>query len=202
MSTTFWVWVHLSFILLVGRLLIRLTRQWELPVKGYAAALLLIGALSMMPYQGVDLAGWLLALTGMLSVGSLLVLLLGILPRLGVNADIDQDQQRSSWPLWLILGMALYPAALGWVSLDTYAWGYDPLMSWICLGLSPLFWLLRQRLIGLWLSLSVLAWTIELGESSNLWDYLIDPWLVMAAIVWLIGQLSSKRPHQVGQEGP
>lgn len=202
MSTTFWVWVHLSFILLIGRLLIRLTRQWELPIKGYAAALLLIGVLSMMPYQGVDLAGWLLALTGMLSVGSLLVLLLGILPRLGMKFEIDQDQQRGSWPLWLILGMVLYPAALGWISLDTYAWGYDHRMSWICLGLSPLFWLLRQRLIGLWLSLSVLAWTMELGESSNLWDYLIDPWLVMAAIIWPIGQLFSKRPHQVGQEGP
>jgi len=202
MSTPFWVWVHLSFFLLVGRLLIRLTRQWELPVKGYAAVLLLIGALGMMPYQGVDLAGWLLALTGMLSVGSLLVLMLGILPRLGVIIDIGQDQQLGSWPLWLILGMVLYPAALGWFSLDAYAWGYDPLMSWICLGLSPLFWLLRQRLIGLWLSLSVLAWVMELGESTNLWDYLIDPWLVMAAIIWIIRQLFSKRPHQVGQEGP
>jgi len=202
MSTTFWVWVHLSFILLVGRLLIRLTRQWELPVKGYAAALLLIGVLGIMPYEGVDLAGWLLALTGMLSVGSLLVLMLGVLPSLGVDTDIDQDQQRGSWPLWLILGIALYPSALGWFNLDSYVWGYDPLMGWICLGLSPLFWLLRQRLIGLWLSLSVLAWALELGESSNLWDYLIDPWLVIAAIVWITRQLFSKRPHQVGQEGP
>jgi hypothetical protein len=186
----------------VGRLLFGLAQNWELPAKGYAAALLLIGALGMMPYHDVDLAGWLLAITNMLSVGSLLVLMLGIFPRLGVNPDIDQDQQQGSWPLWLILGLVLYPSALGWVSLDTYVWGYDPLMSWICLGVSPLFWLLRQRLIGLWLSLSVLAWTLELGESSNLWDYLIDPWLVIAALIWLIRQLLPKRPQQVGQEGP
>jgi hypothetical protein len=202
MSTPFWIWVHLSFILLVGPLLIRLTREWELPVNGYAAALLLVGALSMMPYQDVDLAGWLLALTGMLSTGSLLVLLLGILPRLGIKTGIDRDQQTGSWPLWLLLGLVLYPAALGFANFDAYVWGYDPLMSWICLGLSPLFWLLRQRLIGLWLSLSVLAWTLELGESTNLWDYLIDPWLVIASIFWLLRYLFSKRPHQVGNEGP
>jgi hypothetical protein len=202
MNTTFWVWTHLSFILLAGRGLLYLTRKFDIPEKGIAAALLLIAVLGITPYQGVDLSGWVLALTGMLSTGSLMMLVLGILPKIGIDTGLEHERHSGSWPLWLMLGLGLYPASLGWGNYDPYVWGYDPLMSWVCLGLSPIFWLLRQRLIGLWLSLSVLAWTLELAESPNLWDYLIDPWLVIASAVWLVSRLFAKRPQVVGEEGP
>jgi len=202
MNTTFWVWTHLSFILLAGRLLLYFTRKFDIPEKGIASALLLIAVLGITPYQGVDLSGWVLALTGMLGTGSLMMLVLGILPKIGIDTGLEHERHSGSWPLWLMLGLGLYPASLGWGNYDPYVWGYDPLMSWVCLGLSPIFWLLRQRLIGLWLSLSVLAWTLELAESPNLWDYLIDPWLVIASAVWLVSRLFAKRPQVVGEEGP
>lgn len=202
MNTTFWLWTHLSFILLTGGLLVRLTRHLNLPEKGVTGALLLIAIFGLTPYQGVDLSGWVLALTGMLSTGSLMMLALGILPHIGVHTELEWKRHSGSRPLWLLLGLGLYPASLGWGNYDPYVWGYDPVMSWVCLGLSPLFWLLRQRLIGLWLSLSVLAWTLELAESPNLWDYLIDPWLVIASAVWLASRLFAKRPVQIGEERP
>jgi hypothetical protein len=58
-------------------------------------------------------------------------------------------------------------------------------MNWCALAVSAVAMFLRYRILGLCLAFSVLAHLLVLHESRNLWDYLIDPWLLIAAIVSL-----------------
>lgn len=202
MSDSFWIWTHLAFFLLIGRLWAGRARHYDLPPGGVASGLLIIGALSMLEYQQVDLAGWLLAWTGTLSIATLMALALGVLPGLGIAMPISKLERVVAHLFWLGLGVMLFPAALGFGSYDFYVLGYDQEMAWAAVLLSLVFWAAKQRILAIWLVLSVLTWRLQLAESPNLWDYLVDPWIMIGSGIWLIAQLFTKRPVVVGEKGP
>lgn len=94
--------------------------------------------------------------------------------------------------LWLYVAVllaaaVLYPTALGWGNWDAYRAGWG---SWVFLtGLA--LTALAAFCAGLWLlpfalAAGVLAWAIGLLESGNVWDYLLDPWLVLLACGQLV----------------
>jgi len=54
---------------------------------------------------------------------------------------------------------------------------------WVALFvLSLACWAGGLRLLPALVALALLAWVAGALESTNLWDYLIDPWLAVAAI--------------------
>ena len=59
-------------------------------------------------------------------------------------------------------------------------------LSWCVLIASGIAVYCRYRILGLCLASAVLAHLLSLHESLNLWDYLIDPWLCLAAVCALI----------------
>ncbi len=76
----------------------------------------------------------------------------------------------------------LYPMALGWGDWDAYRPGWGSAAMWaVLLGVCVLAWLVGLRVLPLLIALALLAWTAGLLESSNLWDYLLDPWLVIVS---------------------
>jgi len=82
-----------------------------------------------------------------------------------------------------VAALFLYPLALGWGDWDAYRLGWGSLGLWATLlVLSLLFWIKGRRLLPLLIGLALLAWSAGLMESTNLWDYLIDPWLALAAL--------------------
>ncbi len=82
-----------------------------------------------------------------------------------------------------IAAIFLYPLALGWGDWDAYRLGWASWGLWATLlALSLAFWVSGLRLVPLLVGLALLAWTAGLMESTNLWDYLIDPWLALGAI--------------------
>ena len=79
--------------------------------------------------------------------------------------------------------VVLYPSALGWGDWDAYRSGWASYGMWASLLVLSLFcWVQGLRLVPLLAGLSLLAWSAGLMESANLWDYLIDPWLAVAAL--------------------
>ena len=77
----------------------------------------------------------------------------------------------------------LYPLALGWGDWDFYRTGWGSFGMWAALlAVSLLSWTRGLRLLPLCIGLSLLWWSAGLMESENLWDYLMDPWLAMAAL--------------------
>lgn len=82
-----------------------------------------------------------------------------------------------------VTAVLLYPAALGWGDWDAYRLGWGSLGLWSALlALSLMFWIRKFRLLPLLVGLALLAWSAGLMESTNLWDYLVDPWLAIAAL--------------------
>ncbi len=73
-----------------------------------------------------------------------------------------------------VIGLALYPMSLGLGNFDPYALGYWP---WFALVVSvvavSMWWLPCNRLIAAWLTAALLAHSFRIGESDNLFDYLL-----------------------------
>jgi hypothetical protein len=82
----------------------------------------------------------------------------------------------------VIFALLFYPAALGVGGFDPYAPGYQP---WALLaGLIPVaaaLWWRKQNLWLIILSLDLAAYAS--GIFANLWDVLIDPLLVLLALI-------------------
>jgi hypothetical protein len=93
---------------------------------------------------------------------------------------------RSKYILLSIIALAalgLYPMALGIGSFDPYRLGYgNPwfLGGLLLLALAACF--LRLPVVALAIALAVFAWGVGWYESTNLWDYLLDPVLAIYAL--------------------
>ena len=108
-------------------------------------------------------------------------------------------QQNFSWQLYqenelvllrrLVLAAALllYPFALGVAQYDSYSLGYANLWLLTVLLILTLFcWYKKYYFLAVALTAGVTAWSLQLLESLNLWDYLIDPALLLIMILtWL-----------------
>lgn len=83
-----------------------------------------------------------------------------------------------------LAAMLLYPTALGWGDFDLYrlGWGSPAMLAGLFV-LCVACWLLNFRLLPLLIAAALLAWVGGLMESTNLWDYLMDPWLAATAFV-------------------
>ena len=92
--------------------------------------------------------------------------------------------------------LLLYPLALGLGDWDAYRPGWG---SWgmllALLVLCTVCWVKGLRVLPALVALALLAWTFGLMESTNLWDYLLDPWLS----VFALGHLARKVFIKYGQ---
>jgi hypothetical protein len=94
----------------------------------------------------------------------------------------------------------LYPLALGWGDWDAYRLGWGS--PWLLAALGLLVgvcWLRGLRLLPALVGLALLAWSAGLLESSNMWDYLIDPWLAVAALFTLLKSLAGRLRSRFGK---
>ena len=102
----------------------------------------------------------------------------------------------SEWVLlrWLLVVMTvlLYPFALGLTMFDSYSLGYsNPWMLAVVFIITLFLWLRSYYFLALILTAAVVAWSLQLLESRNLWDYLIDPlFLLVMLLSWLRPSLS------------
>jgi hypothetical protein len=128
----------------------------------------------------LPLAAYVRGFTGELSITSMLLLW---------TAYFSPKQITVSTPIriWIALvALAFYPLALGVGMLDPYAWGYSSIVflaAVIATGLVAL--LMGSSLMAIILALAILAWAAGWHESTNLWDYILDPFLGL----WAIGSL-------------
>jgi hypothetical protein len=81
--------------------------------------------------------------------------------------------------------LVLYPFALGLGNWDAYSPGWGSIGLWaILLMVGVVGLVLELRLLPLLISLALVSWTVGLLESTNLWDYLLDPWLACVSLLW------------------
>ena len=169
-----------AFILvLVSRGVAPRYRHWL--VGGLFLALLI-------PWHGAPLTIYPRGMFGDFSVSTLLLCLLAVGNRLNlppaVGCVVAELNRARSVLLGLIVASAalFYPMALGAGMFDPYALGYAPLGLILGLGLLGLLAVWRGwYLLALAIALAIFAWSVGSYESTNLWDYLLDPLVAIYA---------------------
>lgn len=105
----------------------------------------------------------------------------------------------SATPIVIALASILfYPFALGLTMFDPYSWGYGSIIFVVAvMMMALLFFFTKRSWEALMISLAVIAWSIHWHESTNLWDYLLDPflavWAIIVSIRWIVW--GRQEPH-------
>jgi hypothetical protein len=105
----------------------------------------------------------------------------------------------SATPIVIALASILfYPFALGLTMFDPYSWGYGSIIFVVAvMMMALLFFFTKRSWEALMISLAVIAWSIHWHESTNLWDYLVDPflavWAIIVSIRWIVW--GRQEPH-------
>ena len=128
-------------------------------------------------------------LHGFVGTPSVTLLLLAIW-QLASRAPTPLDRRAA----WSVIGIAalFYPLALGLGPFDPYAVGYQPWPLLLAIGTLAVA-LLRCRREDWLLILSAGLAGYAGGLFANLWDALLDPLLVLAALAVVVGQLTRRR---------
>ena len=93
-----------------------------------------------------------------------------------------------------IIAIGFYPFALGLGMLDPYAWGYGSMAFLLAVLVFAVVCALANWTKGVWIiAIAIIAWAAHWHESTNLWDYLLDPFLAIWALVAFIGMLYRRR---------
>ena len=130
----------------------------------------------------LPLAAYVRGFTGELSITSMLLLWTAYFSPKEIHVPVVMK-------VWIALvALAFYPLALGVSMLDPYAWGYGSIALLAAVIVTALIALLAgSNRIAIILAMAILAWSVGWHESSNLWDYILDPFLGLWAIGSLIG---------------
>ena len=162
----------------------------EIPLAIRLLAVLLLVNLFFWPLGmslELPLAAYVRGVTGELSIVTILLLWSSMLPAakktpLGFKVAVA------------LIAIAFYPLALGLGMLDPYAWGYGSIGFLIATIFFAIACGLAGWTKGVWiLSIAIIAWTVHWHESANLWDYLLDPFLAVWALLAIPNAIYQKR---------
>lgn len=142
----------------------------------------------------LPLSAYVRGVTGDLSIVTMLLLWASILP----------NAKRVPLPFMvalILLAIPFYPMALGLGMIDPYAWGYGSILLVGAVIAAAFICGLVNWIKGVWiLSFALVAWSMHWHESSNLWDYVLDPFLVLWAVCAIVYRPQQKR-RQKQQSG-
>jgi hypothetical protein len=158
-----------------------LTKRLAVPVAGAVFVLLLL------PFAELPPAAYVRGMIGDFSSTTLVLLGYAVGRRRGAFQPVGASRSIGGFVLLVLAAGMLYPLALGAAPYDTYRWGYgEPGFLGLLLGIALAGIALRMPLVVLSICLAVLAWVVGWSESDNLWDYLLDPLLVIYALAALL----------------
>ena len=131
----------------------------------------------------LPVAAYLRGVTSDFSVSLVVLAALNLLSRLSGLKLFDRRECQTVFYAVAATALFLYPLALGWGDWDAYRPGWGSAGMWVALlSVCVVCWVAGLRLLPLLIAFAMASWTAQLLESTNLWDYLFDPWLATAAI--------------------
>jgi len=189
MTTAFsFVFPFLLMMALCQRVIILLGKR----PTGWIPTVILASASALMvilPIAGLPVGRWLFSLYANPSIPLTALLFSWVLKNAFQVNLLDVNAIQTAQVFSIFAGAALYPMALGAGAFDPYPAGWH--FSWlfvILLGVTFGLLFLKNRFSVVLLA-TILAYDLHLLESSNLWDYLVDPILVLVAIAGLITRI-------------
>jgi hypothetical protein len=194
---------HLSFMLLLFFILP--TKQVACP--GRALLLVLAGGLSFVTIGGLSLGDYTRSYADELSMLSVLWLLYAGLSHIANKPVVPARHQTQLAILVALMGVILYPAALGLSFIDPYRWGYSPDALLLAAFSICLIWLwLRNYFALAIMTAATLLFMLDIKSSDNYWDYLVDPlvWIYCCGHLLKIGVRRAwrRRPRRAADSEP
>ena len=186
--------IHLgSYALLFTWFFLWLTQTWLKSRQSRVAALAVIFICAFIPLNGTTSIEYLRGVFGNLSMITS-ILLAEKLYRIIMPNTLTAFKDRYTLNYLIVLaGLLLYPFNLGLTLYDPYQYGYHPLFfGLVLLGIALLSWWKTKYFTLIVLLFAVGCYSFSLGESKNLWDYLIDPLLFLYTFFWCTLQLLKK----------
>jgi hypothetical protein len=156
--------------------------------------LLTLAGLTLIQINGITIAIYVRSIMDDLAITTLLALIFGTLTRFKlVPVPLKSHQTELLW-CFALLALLLYPSALGSTYFDTYRLGYSPRLLLIGIAALCLWLLWRGNIIAtLMLGAATLAFSFNLKDSNNYWDYMLDPALSIYCLVALTRRLIGAR---------
>ncbi len=173
-----------SSILLLVALTLKIIPESRLGgIYGLIATVVMIAIFSL-PLKQISIAEFVRGMTGDLSITSLVLLTAYIVRRLFSKQLFLADQSLRFYILISVVGILFYPMALGLGDFDPYSLGYQSTGFLLGLLVVAVFsWIKNQTLMFVCISLAEICYGLGWYESTNLWDYLIDPLLSLFSAV-------------------
>jgi len=184
MSVLFSLMAHSLLIMCLCLVLLQIRRWGKYWPAGYVIAAIIM----VLPLKHWLVIEFSRGLLGDLSFASILMLATYLLSIMKTERIYNTN---SFNVLVILMAVVLYPTSLGYSHFDMYSVGfasaeyYSLLVAAIaCIGI--IAWYMGYAQIAVWLTLSVLAHGLNLFESNNLWNYLLDPLVVIACLISVI----------------
>ncbi len=177
----------LGLVLCAGCL--RLLSATRLSLRWRKALTLACFLMLWLPIGGAQLpiAAHIRGISSDLSITLVVLACLGLRQRLSGRCVAYSREHTAVLAVVAVAALFLYPLALGWGDWDAYRPGWGTPGMWAgLLFVSLLAWACGLRLLPALVGLALLAWTAGVLESTNLWDYLMDPWLAVFAFSYCI----------------
>jgi hypothetical protein len=159
-------------------------------IKAGGARLLLVSGLIALgvlavPFQGILIARWIASIDSNFGIPFAGLLAVTVWERAFAKKIFSARDWHTTWIFGALGGLVLYPLALGLGKFDPYEWGwsFSPLFAGIAVLTGWLVW--KQNRFGILLLLAIVAYHLQLLESTNYWDYLLDPVYCLIAILAL-----------------
>jgi len=164
-------------------------------LRGWRATLILgfiCAFIVVTPMGGLPLARWMISFNANFSISLTAILFCKVLESYFGVKLLDKNALLTCWVFSLTAGVILYPMALGLSRLDPYlaGWGFSWLFVVVC-GVTILLLIMKNR-FAVVLIAAILAHNLCLLESTNLWDYLVDPFMVLVSCIALCSRFLRK----------
>ncbi len=163
-------------------LLEHFVKRWSPGARAFCALVTALICVAI-PLEGLPLARWLISVNANFSIPLTALVFDRIWERSLGHPLMDEKARKAAWLFGLGAGILLYPMALGLGRFDPYGLGFGSGRLLVPLLLITLLLLHGRNGFGAVMVASVLAYNLRLLESSNLWDYLLDPLLVVSAAI-------------------
>ena len=140
--------------------------------------------LTFIPFGSYSLATLVYGATAELSVTAVILLVLALARRKLSRNWLSLPEKRLIAGVVILLGSLLYPGVLGFRFHDFYADGYwGGHFGFFLIAVLLVFAAYRMWRLAAIFTLAWIAWSFSLGNSSNLWDYILDIWV----FIWSLG---------------
>ncbi len=159
-----------------------------------------VGILAV-PVNGFTIGGWIRGIEANFSIPLTALLAVAVWEKEFSKSLLNPTDKLAGWAFGFVGGLILYPMALGLGYFDPYTWGWNfsPLFVWSAALTVLLVW--KGNRLGVIMLISILAYHLRLLESTNYWDYLLDPVYFVVGLLMLVRWLLT-RTRQTGNPAP